>query len=482
MRSIRNNLTACALVAVLLLVSGIAYADQGEISAALRSYFRGLGGTAGQTLVFQADGSVAAGTPSAVEGETASVPVGTIIDTAGGTIPDGYLACNGAAVSRTTYALLFTAIGTTWGGGDGSTTFNVPDLRGRTTVGSGTGSGLTARTLGQNLGKETADLPAHTHNLNLTVVNDAATTGAGARVTGTQGGGFGESASNGGADDNLQPSAVVTKAIYTGLGASAGDSSDANWSEDHNANGFALGNLSGLDVAGIMTSTNLRRGAGSPEGAVVGSPGDIYQNTTGGASTTLYVKESGSATNTGWVAAGAGGASGWSKGLHAADSIAPVGSAIPDSADGYTVQGRTYVGFDPTTKQARDWETSIPESYSSSSAITVEIDWISRASTGVDRSAGATSGAVVWSGAFERLHEASADLDSTGFDSFQTASAATTSATSGVITTTTITFTQTQADEITAGDLVIFRLVRDTGDATDTMTGDAAVLAVRWKQ
>lgn len=58
-------------------------------------------------------------------------PAGTVIAFAGATAPAGYLACNGAAVSRTTYAALFTAIGTAWGAGDGSTTFNLPDLRGR---------------------------------------------------------------------------------------------------------------------------------------------------------------------------------------------------------------------------------------------------------------------------------------------------------------------------------------------------------------
>lgn len=54
------------------------------------------------------------------------VPTGTILPFAGGTIPSGFLACNGAAVSRTTYAALFSAIGTTYGSGNGSTTFNLP--------------------------------------------------------------------------------------------------------------------------------------------------------------------------------------------------------------------------------------------------------------------------------------------------------------------------------------------------------------------
>lgn len=56
--------------------------------------------------------------------------VGQIIPLANETVPTGYLECDGSAVSRTTYADLFTAIGTAWGNGDGSTTFNVPDLRG----------------------------------------------------------------------------------------------------------------------------------------------------------------------------------------------------------------------------------------------------------------------------------------------------------------------------------------------------------------
>lgn len=70
----------------------------------------------------------------------AGVPPGTIIENAGSVTPFGYLLCDGSPVSRTTYAQLFTAIGTTWGVGDGSTTFNVPDRRGRVGVGAGTGA------------------------------------------------------------------------------------------------------------------------------------------------------------------------------------------------------------------------------------------------------------------------------------------------------------------------------------------------------
>lgn len=59
------------------------------------------------------------------------VPAGTLLPFAGTAVPDGYLLCNGAEVSRTDYANLFAAIGTKWGEGDGSTTFTLPDFNDR---------------------------------------------------------------------------------------------------------------------------------------------------------------------------------------------------------------------------------------------------------------------------------------------------------------------------------------------------------------
>jgi hypothetical protein len=74
---------------------------------------------------------------------------------------------------------------------------------------------------------------------------------------------------------------------------------------------LVLPSLAGTNAfTGVNTTSNLKRGSGSPEGAVTGSIGDIYQRTNGGASTTLYVKESGNATNTGWIAYGAPGGGG----------------------------------------------------------------------------------------------------------------------------------------------------------------------------
>lgn len=70
------------------------------------------------------------------------VPSGAVLYFAGRTAPAGWLKANGAAVSRTTYAALFAAIGTTYGAGDGSTTFNLPDLRGEFMRGWDDGRGI----------------------------------------------------------------------------------------------------------------------------------------------------------------------------------------------------------------------------------------------------------------------------------------------------------------------------------------------------
>lgn len=73
-----------------------------------------------------------------IENQTLNPP-GMVVPFAGSAAPDHWLMCDGSAVSRSTYADLFTAIGTAFGAGDGSTTFNVPDLRSRLPIGVGTG-------------------------------------------------------------------------------------------------------------------------------------------------------------------------------------------------------------------------------------------------------------------------------------------------------------------------------------------------------
>lgn len=92
-----------------------------------------------------------------------SEPAGIIMPFAGTVAPQGYLLCDGSAVDRTTYATLFDVIGTTFGSGDGSSTFNLPDLSGRVPLGVSS-----THLLGSTGGSETvtlteSELPAHVH-------------------------------------------------------------------------------------------------------------------------------------------------------------------------------------------------------------------------------------------------------------------------------------------------------------------------------
>lgn len=82
--------------------------------------------------------------------------------------PRGWAHCDGQLLAISSYSALFSLLGTTFGG-DGRTTFGLPDLRGRTALHLGTGPGLTPRTWGQKSGQETVtlttnEMPSHTHN------------------------------------------------------------------------------------------------------------------------------------------------------------------------------------------------------------------------------------------------------------------------------------------------------------------------------
>ena len=102
------------------------------------------------------------------------IPTGMIQMYSGSAAPTGWFLCDGTAYSRTTYATLFAVISTTYGSGDGSTTFNVPDFRGRMPVGAGTGTGLTARTRGTSYGAESTALSS-SNIPTLTTGNNSAT-------------------------------------------------------------------------------------------------------------------------------------------------------------------------------------------------------------------------------------------------------------------------------------------------------------------
>lgn len=90
--------------------------------------------------------------------EEYKVPIGTIIAMSSDYIPTGYLLCNGSAVNRQTYSLLFAKIGTTYGEGDGTNTFNLPDLRGKFVRGLGGNSDLLGKTQGDAIRNITGEV------------------------------------------------------------------------------------------------------------------------------------------------------------------------------------------------------------------------------------------------------------------------------------------------------------------------------------
>ena len=100
-----------------------------------------------------------------------AVPTGSVHMMATTTVPSGYLKCNGQAVSRTTYAALFAVIGETWGEGDGTTTFNVPEMRGEFVRGLDDGRGVDS---GRNIKDHQGDQNRqHSHSTSVTsTVND----------------------------------------------------------------------------------------------------------------------------------------------------------------------------------------------------------------------------------------------------------------------------------------------------------------------
>ncbi|MGZ8236342.1 MAG: phage tail protein [Methylobacter sp.] len=95
---------------------------------------------------------------------------------AGATSPAGWHICDGSALSRTTDANLFAVIETTYGAGDGSTTFNVPDLRGNTVIGAGAGYALGASGGSESVTLTEAQLPSHSHEATLDLTEVSAAT------------------------------------------------------------------------------------------------------------------------------------------------------------------------------------------------------------------------------------------------------------------------------------------------------------------
>jgi len=164
------------------------------------------------------------------------VPTGTVSAFAGSSAPTGYLLCDGSAVNRTTYAALFGVISDTYGIGDGSTTFNLPDLRGRVVAGMGESLlGATADTLGEDNGTiastkthtlTTAEMPSHQHKTDGTdsgdnhpvrrgsdAIIDGTSTSASADDAYYKAGSVTGTAGSGQAHNNVQPTIILNYII-----------------------------------------------------------------------------------------------------------------------------------------------------------------------------------------------------------------------------------------------------------------------------
>ena len=153
------------------------------------------------------------------------MPSGAMLQWPTATAPTGFLLCTGAAVSRTIYAALFAVVGTTFGAGDGTTTFNVPNFNNRMPIGAG---GLYA--VGATGGSKDAIVVSHSHTASTSVsISDPTHSHTLPYFTTGSGGG-------GGGPDVLGGSGMYTNAASTGITASASTSISTTGSSGTGAN------------------------------------------------------------------------------------------------------------------------------------------------------------------------------------------------------------------------------------------------------
>lgn len=158
--------------------------------------------------------------PSGAAGPVA--PTGAIVAWTTNTAPSGWAICAGGELTRSGFSALFSVIGTTYGAGNGTTTFNVPNLKGRVIVGQDTGdtdpTDINFSSLASTKGSKThtlttSEIPAHSHGL--ARQTNTAATGTAARTTGSGSDVTTASEGGGGAHNNIQPSFVLNYIIKT---------------------------------------------------------------------------------------------------------------------------------------------------------------------------------------------------------------------------------------------------------------------------
>jgi len=161
-------------------------------------------------------------------------PTGSVVAYAADSEPSGWLFCYAQAISRTTFSELFSVIGTAFGTGDGSTTFNLPDLRGRVIAGqddmggtsanrlTGVAGSVNGDTFAGTGGVEThtltsAEMPAHTHDQNASSAGSGGSPGTTSMSSSTNNGsgGLTDSTGDGGAHNNVQPTMILNYIIKT---------------------------------------------------------------------------------------------------------------------------------------------------------------------------------------------------------------------------------------------------------------------------
>ena len=188
----------------------------------------------------------------------ATMPTGALTPFAASTVPTGWLLCDGTGVSRTTYADLFSVIGTTYGAGNGSTTFNLPNLKGRVPVGLDSAD-TQFDALGETGGAKThtlttAEMPVHTHTQSSHTHTQSSHSHSGTTDTGLTNGSWTVPAGSG---TSVQPNHLV------GFSASATVSLGDNAQFPGSSHDHTYSTNSQTPIISGTTATNANTGSGN---------------------------------------------------------------------------------------------------------------------------------------------------------------------------------------------------------------------------